>query len=42
MDASCYISLVFSMDSAWRGVLSPESGFANIHDVPALVMLDLA
>lgn len=32
----------FPMDSAWRGVLPPDSGFAHIDDVPARVVLDLA
>ncbi|SEL64417.1 hypothetical protein [Rhodococcus maanshanensis] len=32
----------FSMDSAWRGALPPEAGFAHIDDVPARVLIDLA
>lgn len=32
----------FPMDSAWRGVLPPDSGFVHIDDVPARVVLDLA
>ncbi|AFM18236.1 hypothetical protein Mycch_3499 [Mycolicibacterium chubuense NBB4] len=32
----------FAMDSAWRGVLPPEAGFAHLDDVPARVVLDLA
>lgn len=32
----------FAMDSAWRGVLPPESGFVHLDDVPARVLLDLA
>ena len=42
MDASGYVDPGFSMDSAWRGALPPESGFIHIDDVPARVMLDLA
>jgi hypothetical protein len=30
------------MDSAWRGALPPESGFAHIDDVPASVVVELA
>lgn len=32
----------FPMDSAWRGALPPESGFAHVDDVPAPVVGDLA
>jgi hypothetical protein len=32
----------FPMDSSWRGVLPPDTGFAHIDDVPARVVLDLA
>ncbi|MDH6283176.1 hypothetical protein [Prescottella agglutinans] len=32
----------FAMDSAWRGALPPESGFAHVDDVPARVLLGLA
>ncbi|MDH6246878.1 hypothetical protein [Mycobacterium sp. OTB74] len=32
----------FSMDSAWRGALPPDSGFVHLDDVPARAMLDLA
>jgi hypothetical protein len=42
MDAAGYVDPGFSMDSAWRGALPPESGFAHLDDVPASVMLDLA
>lgn len=42
MDASGYVNPGFSMDSAWRGALPPESGFTHLDDVPARVMLDLA
>jgi len=42
MDSSGYVNPGFSMDSAWRGALPPESGFLHLEDVPARVMLDLA
>ena len=42
MDAAGYVDPGFSMDSAWRGALPPESGFVHVDDVPARVMLDLA
>ena len=42
MDALGYVDPGFSMDSAWRGALPPESGFTHLDDVPAQVMLDLA
>jgi len=42
MDASGYVDPGFAMDSAWRGALPPESGFAHLDDVPAQIMLDLA
>jgi hypothetical protein len=42
MDASGYVDPGFSMDSAWRGALPPESGFTHLDDVPARVLLDLA
>ena len=42
MDDSGYVDPGFSMDSAWRGALPPESGFIHVEDVPARVMLDLA
>ena len=32
----------FAMDSAWRGVLPPETGFVHLDDVPARAVLDLA
>lgn len=41
-DRSDFIDPGFPMDSAWRGALPPESGFAHLDDVPARVMLDLA
>jgi hypothetical protein len=42
MDAAGHVDPGFSMDSAWRGALPPESGFTHLDDVPARVMLDLA
>lgn len=39
---SDYVDPGFPMDSAWRGALPPEAGFAHFDDVPAGVMLDLA
>jgi len=42
VDRSGFIDPGFAMDSAWRGVLPPETGFAHLDDVPARVMLDLA
>lgn len=42
MDDSGYVDPGFAMDSAWRGALPPESGFAHLEDIPARVMLDLA
>ncbi len=42
MDDSGYVDPGFSMDSAWRGALPPESGFTHLDDVPARVLLDLA
>ncbi|MDJ0470114.1 hypothetical protein [Rhodococcoides fascians] len=32
----------FSMDSAWRGTLPPDSGFEHLDDVPARVLIGLA
>jgi hypothetical protein len=42
MDPSGYVETGFGMDSGWRGVLPPETGFEHLDDVPAGVMLDLA
>jgi len=42
MGRSGYVEPGFPMDSAWRGVLPPESGFVHLDDVPARVVLDLA
>lgn len=32
----------YSMDSAWRGALPPETGFVHVDDVPASVLAELA
>lgn len=37
-----YVDPGFAMDSAWHGVLPPESGFVHLDDVPVWVMLELA
>jgi hypothetical protein len=42
MDSSGHVEPGFAMDSAWRGALPPEAGFAHLDDVPARLMLDLA
>ena len=42
MDRSGFVDPGFAMDSAWRGMLPPESGFAHLDDVPARAVLDLA
>jgi hypothetical protein len=42
MDRSGHVDPGFPMDSAWRGALPPDSGFAHIDDVPARVVLNLA
>jgi hypothetical protein len=42
VDSTGYVNPGFPMDSAWRGVLPPDSGFAYLDDVPARLMLDLA
>jgi hypothetical protein len=39
---SGYVDPGFAMDSAWRGVLPPDSGFVHVDDVPASAVLDLA
>ena len=41
-DSTGYVNPGFPMDSAWRGVLPPDSGFTHLDDVPARLMLDLA
>ncbi|BDX31255.1 hypothetical protein TUM20985_18020 [Mycobacterium antarcticum] len=42
MDRSGYVDPGFAMDSAWRGMLPPATGFVHLDDVPARVVLDLA
>ena len=42
VDASGHIDTGYSMDSAWRGVLPPDTGFTHLDDVPAKVLVDLA
>lgn len=42
MDAAGFVEPGFAMDSAWRGALPPDSGFAHLDDVPARAVLDLA
>jgi hypothetical protein len=42
MERDGYVDPGFPMDSAWRGVLPPETGFVHLDDVPARVVLDLA
>jgi hypothetical protein len=42
MDRSGFVEPGFAMDSAWRGVLPPETGFVHLDDVPARAVLDLA
>lgn len=37
-----FVATGFSMDSAWRGALPPERGFAHLDDVPVAVFVDLA
>lgn len=42
MDRSGFVEPGFGMDSAWRGMLPPETGFVHLDDVPARAVLDLA
>ena len=42
MDRSGFVDPGFAMDSAWRGMLPPETGFVHLDDVPARAVLDLA
>ena len=39
---SGYVDPGYAMDSAWRGVLPPRTGYVHLDDVPARVVLDLA
>jgi hypothetical protein len=41
-DSAGHVNPGFPMDSAWRGALPPDTGFAHLDDVPARLMLDLA
>jgi len=41
-DASGHVDPGYGMDSAWRGVLPPDTGFTHLDDVPAAVLVDLA
>lgn len=41
-DAAGQVDTGFPMDSAWRGALPPDTGFAHLDDVPAAVLIDLA
>lgn len=42
MDRAGFVDPGFAMDSAWRGVLPPDTGFVHLDDVPARAVLDLA
>lgn len=42
MDRTGFVEPGFAMDSVWRGVLPPDTGFAHYDDVPARAVLDLA
>lgn len=42
MDSDGYVEPGFAMDSAWCGVLPPDTGFIHLDDVPAGALLDLA
>jgi hypothetical protein len=41
LDGAGFVELGFPMDSAWRGVLPPDTGFAHLDDVPAWAILEL-
>jgi hypothetical protein len=41
-DASGHVDPGYPMDSAWRGVLPPDTGFTHLDDVPAAVLVNLA
>lgn len=40
-DASGRVDTGYPMDSSWRGVLPPDTGFVHVDDVPAAVLMDL-
>lgn len=42
MDLAGFVEPGFTMDSAWRGALPPETDFVHLDDVPARAVLDLA
>ncbi|NUP28316.1 MAG: hypothetical protein HOQ44_16785 [Nocardia sp.] len=42
LSAAGPIDLGFSLDSAWRGALPPDSGFGHIDDLPARTLVELA
>lgn len=42
MERSGFVDPGFAMDSSWRGVLPPDSGFVHLDDIPARAVLDLA
>jgi hypothetical protein len=42
MDRDGFVEPGFAMDSSWRGVLPPTTGFVHLDDVPARAVLDLA
>lgn len=42
MDRAGFVEPGFAMDSAWRGMLPPDTGFVHLDDVPARVVLELA
>lgn len=41
-DESGCVQAGYSMDSAWRSALPPESGFVHLDDVPAALLAELA
>ncbi len=41
-EQSGYVDPGYAMDSAWRGVLPPATGFVHLEDIPVRVLLDLA
>ncbi|MGW5387283.1 hypothetical protein [Nocardia sp. NPDC003963] len=42
LSAAGPIDLGYSLDSAWRGALPPDSGFGHIDDLPARTLVELA
>lgn len=40
-DASGVVDAGYPMDSAWRGVLPPDTGFTHLDDVPAAVLVEV-